>query len=96
MEAIIVKIQQEVDESNKAEELIKQQKAEHVVDVGNEDLITLDLSKLENAVNCFSCIKNLNKTVDKTQKDVKSRIYVIDKVHKEAGERDTKIKELEK
>lgn len=41
-------------------------------------------------------VTKLTKQADKSQKDLKSRIYIIDKLHKEGTERDDKVKEINK
>jgi hypothetical protein len=99
MEEIIEKIQKEVDDQNKLDEIKKKkmatEKKELVFDQNN--LLTINLNGLENAVKfLLENLAKLTKDIDKAQKEIKSRSYIVDKVHKEGNERAVKIKELDK
>lgn len=98
MEALIAKIQQEVDESNRKEEqeiALKKKEEKPLFDKNN--LVTFNLSGIENAVKfLLENFEKLGKEVEKAQKEIKSRSYIVDKVHKEGNERDEKVKEMEK
>jgi uncharacterized protein (DUF3084 family) len=98
MEALIAKIQKEVDDSNKEAEMKKQhEKKEEEFKFNKDQLFTVNLSGIENAVKfLLKEIDKISKETAQCQKDIKSRSYIVDKMHKEAGERDEKVKEMEK
>lgn len=104
MDEVIEKIQKEVDEQNRIEEIKRQEndkkrmeKEKKELSFDKENLVTFNLSGIENAVK-FLLIKleTLTKDLDQAHKEIKSRSYIVDKVHKDGNERDEKIKELEK
>jgi hypothetical protein len=99
MEEIIEKIQKEVDDQNKLDEIRKKKIAaeKKELEFDQNNLLTINLSGLENAVKfLLENLAKLNKDIDKAQKEIKSRSYIVDKVHKEGNERAVKIKEMDK
>lgn len=62
----------------------------------HENILKIDFPHLEKAIKYLLREMGLLCTnVDKMQKDIKSRAYIVDKMHKEGTERDDKVKELQ-
>lgn len=97
MEEMIEKIQREVDEQNLKEEATRKKRAKRVepdLAFDRNNLFTVDFSHMENALKfVLNEIDKLNTNVDKMQKDIKSRTYIVDKMHKEGNARDEAVKE---
>lgn len=98
MEEIINRIQKEVDEQNREEEKkAKEQKLKEVPKFDKDNLFTINFGGIENSIRyLLENVEKLAKQVDKAEKDIKSRAYVVDKLHKEGTDRDDKVKEMEK
>ena len=98
MEEIIMKIQKEVDDSNRREEakLAKLAPPKDEFEFNKEKMLEVSFPNLENAMKyLLREVGKLTGAVDKMQKDIKSRSYTVDKMFKEGTERDEKVKEIQ-
>lgn len=98
MEEIINRIQKEVDDQNLEEEKKAAEKKKNEKPLFDKDnLFTINFEGINNSIKyLLSTMEKVSSRVEKAEKDIKSRAYVVDKLHKEGTERDDKVKEMDK